>query len=102
MHEYELHRLLGALLSGELTAFEKLNILSNEYDIPIEKNLRKDVSDMCNLSQGIEEKGIEKGILLSLKKLMSNLKLSLEQALDALEISEKDKPQYREMIKNLK
>lgn len=38
--EYELHRLLGALLSGELTAFEKLNILSNEYDIPIEKNLR--------------------------------------------------------------
>ena len=51
---------------------------------------------------GIEEKGIEKGILLSLKKLMSNLKLSLEQALDALEISEKDKPQYREMIKNLK
>lgn len=57
---------------------------------------------MCNLSQGIEEKGIEKGILLSLKKLMSNLKLSLEQALEALEISEKDKPQYREMIKNLK
>lgn len=51
---------------------------------------------------GIEEKGIEKGILLSLKKLMSNLKLSLEQALDALEISENDKPQYREMIKNLK
>ena len=39
--EYELHRLLGALLSGELTAFEKLNILSNEYDIPIEKNLRR-------------------------------------------------------------
>ena len=50
---YELHRLLGALLSQELTIDEKLNIIGNEYDIPIEENLRKDVSVMCNLSQGI-------------------------------------------------
>ena len=55
---YELHRLLGALLSKELTIDEKLNIIGNEYDIPIEENFRKDVSVMCNLSQGIEEKGI--------------------------------------------
>lgn len=58
---YELHRLLGALLSQELTIDEKLNIIGNEYDIPIEENFRKDVSVMCNLSQGIEEKGIEIG-----------------------------------------
>ena len=58
---YELHRLLGALLSQELTIDEKLNIIGNEYDIPIEENLRKDVSIMCNLSQGIEEKGIAIG-----------------------------------------
>lgn len=32
---YELHRLLGALLSKELTIDEKLNIIGNEYDIPI-------------------------------------------------------------------
>lgn len=58
---YELHRLLGALLSKELTIDEKLNIIGNEYDIPIEESLRKDVSVMCNLSQGIEEKGIAIG-----------------------------------------
>ena len=58
---YELHRLLGALLSKELTIDEKLNIIGNEYDIPIEENFRKDVSLMCNLSQGIEEKGIAIG-----------------------------------------
>ncbi len=58
---YDLHRLLGALLSQELTITEKLNIIGNEYDIPIEENLRKDVSVMCNLSQGIEEKGIAIG-----------------------------------------
>ena len=47
----ELHRLLGALLSKELTVDEKLNIIGNEYDIPVEENFRKDVSVMCNLSQ---------------------------------------------------
>ena len=31
-------------------------------DIPIEEKFRKDVSVMCNLSQGIEEKGIAKGL----------------------------------------
>ena len=59
--KYELHRLLGALLSEELSVDEKLNIIGNEYDIPIEENLRKDVSVMCNLSQGIKEKGIAIG-----------------------------------------
>ena len=49
----ELHRLLGALLSKSLTQNEKLNIIEKEYDIPIEEEFRKDVSIMCNLSQGI-------------------------------------------------
>ncbi len=59
--KYELHRLLGALLSKELTVDEKLNIIESEYDIPIEEDLRKDVSVMCNLSQGIKEDGIAIG-----------------------------------------
>lgn len=58
---YELHRLLGALLSRELTIDEKLDIIGNEYDIPLEENFRKDMSTMCNLSQGIKEEGIAIG-----------------------------------------
>lgn len=38
---YELHRLLGALLSKELTIDEKLNIIGTEYDIPMEEDFRK-------------------------------------------------------------
>ena len=53
---YELHRLLGTLLSKHLTVDERLNIMDIEYDIPIEDNLREDVSVMCNLSQGIVDK----------------------------------------------
>ena len=70
---YELHRLLGALLSKELTIDEKLNIIGNEYDIPIEENFRKDVSVMCNLSQGIKEDGIAIGEARKEEKIILNM-----------------------------
>lgn len=59
--QYEMHRLLGALLSSKLTTDEKLNIIEREYDIPVGENLRKDVSVMCNLSQGVREEGRAEG-----------------------------------------
>ena len=58
---YELHRLLCALFSQELSKEQKLEIINNEYNIPIEETLRKDVNVMCNLSQGIKEAGIAEG-----------------------------------------
>ena len=81
---YELHRLLGALLSKKLTINEKLNILGKEYEIPMEENFRKEVNVMCNLSQGIEEEGINKGIkegtLLTLISLVKDNLLSIDIA----------------------
>ena len=46
---------------GNLSVNEKLNIIGNEYDIPMEEDFREDVSVMCNLSQKIKESGIEIG-----------------------------------------
>ncbi|MDE7414967.1 MAG: Rpn family recombination-promoting nuclease/putative transposase [Lachnospiraceae bacterium] len=69
----ELHRLLGALLSKELTIDEKLNIIGNEYEIPVEENFRKDVSVMCNLSQGIKEDGIAIGEARGEAKIIMNM-----------------------------
>ena len=40
---------------------EKLDIMEKEYDIPIEDDIRKEVEEMCNLSQGIKEKAFEGG-----------------------------------------
>ena len=57
---YEMHRLIGALLSTELREQEKLDIIEHEYNIPISNELREDVRIMCNLSTGIEEKATEK------------------------------------------
>jgi len=73
--KYELHRLLGTLLSMELSVAEKLEIMETEYRIPIDDGIREDVRVMCNLSQGIFERGEAKGeargearIILSLYK----------------------------------
>lgn len=58
---YELHRLLGTLLSKNLTINEKLTIIEKEYEIPLDETFREDVNVMCNLSQGIKEDGIAIG-----------------------------------------
>lgn len=41
---------------------EKVDIIENEYHIPMEKSLEEDVKTMCNLSEGIEERAMEAGI----------------------------------------
>ena len=61
--KYELHRLLSALLSTELAVDEKINIIKAEYDIPVDDKLRKDVSAMCNLSEGIVDNTLAKVIM---------------------------------------
>lgn len=66
--KYELHRLLGTLLSVHLTRNEKLNIIEKEYNIFVDEDMRKDVSIMCNLSQGIEDNANAKVIMNMYRK----------------------------------
>lgn len=66
--KYELHRLIGALLSTELKVSEKLQIIEKEYKIPLDDDIRKEVSIMCNLSQGIEDKAVAK-IVMNMHKI---------------------------------
>ena len=94
--KYELHRLLGALLSQDLTVNEKLNIIGNEYAIPMEKDFREDVGIMCNLSQKIKETGIEMGKREMIMK-MYNKGYTAAQIADVAEMDEK---QIKEIIKN--
>ena len=65
--------MLGALSFKELRIDEKLIIIGNEYDIPIEENFRKDVSVMCNLSQGIKEDGIAIGAAREKAQIILNM-----------------------------
>lgn len=94
--KYELHRLLGALLSQDLTVNEKLDIIGNEYAIPIEKDFREDVSIMCNLSRKIKETGIETGKREMIMK-MYNKGYTAAQIAD---VAEMDEEQIKDIIKN--
>ena len=70
--EHRMHHLLGVLLSDTMKAEEKFDIIGNEYGIPVDMDIRREADIMCNLSQGIMEKGEaigrEKGEAIGLEK----------------------------------
>ena len=118
----ELLRMLEVLLSSERNVEEKKYILENEFDIMMSKKMEGGIREMCNLSDGIEQKGIEIGekrgkkqgkaegirigkkrgketaLLASIKNLSTKLNLSIEQAMDVLEIPEADRAFYSQKI----
>ena len=65
---------------------------------------------MCNLSQGVENRGIEKGMargmakgraegmMESLHNLMDSMNWTIEQAMSALKISDEDRQKYQELL----
>lgn len=59
--EHKLHRLLGAIFSTKVSREEKLMIMEKEYNIALEDEIRRDVENMCSLSQYVKEEGIEIG-----------------------------------------
>ncbi len=66
---------------------------------------------MCNLSKGVEERGIARGLaqglergletgtLNAIRNLMETLKLTAEQAMEALKVPKEEKAKYVGMLK---
>ena len=94
-------KLLEVLLSSDREVNEKKEILQNDFSIEMTKTLEREVSIMCNLSKGVEEKGIEKGILLSIRNLMETMGWSVEQAMEGLKIPEEEKSKYLDELKKM-
>ena len=91
-------KLVGTLLDDEVSKEEKYQVLTEEYKIKVTDSIKREVSQMCNLSQGIVEKGIEKGLLKSISSLMKTMNLSPEKAMEALEIPKSSWPQFIELL----
>ena len=53
---------LEVLFSQDRTAEEKKRILESDFDIPMTEQFESEVRQMCNLSEGVFEKGYERGI----------------------------------------
>lgn len=85
----ELLAMLGTLLSEELRTDEKLKILETDYHIPRTRKMEEEAVEMCNLSDIIEEKGIEKGIHQSVLKLHQK-NMDAKQIAFLLDINEQE------------
>ena len=96
-------KLLEVLLSSERSLKEKREILQEEFNIKMTQELEREVSEMCNLSEGVEQKGIAKGIAkgitASIRNLMESMGWSIEQAMDALQIPTEERNGYLNMLK---
>lgn len=55
----ELHSMLTTVFSQNLSADEKLDRLENDFKITVTEKIRKEVTDMCNLSYGIRNQANE-------------------------------------------
>ena len=105
-------RMLDVLLSHETSEAEKRRILQDDYDIQMTRAMESEVSVMCNLSKGVMEKGIakgmekgraegmEKGILMSIRSLMETMGWTLDQAMTALKVPEAERQVYQNLLEN--
>lgn len=75
--------------------------MADDFEIEMTNTLEREVSIMCNLSKGVEEKGIEKGILFSIRNLMDTTGWSAKESMKVLKIPESDQDKYREELEKL-
>ena len=75
-----LTRMLGLLLSPKIKGKVKIQQLKEEFAIPMEsKSMGEELNQMCNLSDYVEELGIQKGLERGLEQ---GLERGLEQGLE--------------------
>lgn len=79
--------LLSILLSSELNAQQKKEYLENDFGIPMTMQLEQEVKQMCNYSDGVEQKGIEKSSFLTLCDLVKDNLLKPEDAAKQMDLT---------------
>ena len=76
-------RFLEVLFRPELPADEKKRIMEEEFDIPMTEAFESEVRDMCNLSEGFMERGIELGLQKGMEKgIEQGIEKGIEQGIE--------------------
>ncbi|MCR5661800.1 MAG: hypothetical protein K6G50_06695 [bacterium] len=73
-------KLLGVLFSEGTTPAEKKQILQDDFNIPMTQTLEKKVTNMGSLADGIEARGIEKGMELGKSEGIESVVLAMLKA----------------------
>lgn len=79
--------MLSTLLSDKIKVDEKKQKLEKEYGIKMSKELESEVSSMCNLSEAIEERGIERGRMYTIYDFIQSGMITPEAGAEKLGIS---------------
>jgi predicted transposase/invertase (TIGR01784 family) len=107
----ELHGFLSYVASGMPESDFALELDENVQEIKSNEKWRREymtlfMRDQETLRQGIEKgraeglaEGMEKGLFSSLKNLIANTGMSIEQAMSVLAIPDSDRAKYAEMLK---
>lgn len=96
-----LTEMLNVLLSAKMKADEKIKILEEDFQIPMEREMGKELNQMCNLSDYVEEIGIKKGIeKLLTEQVMKKIEKgkTIPEIADALE---EDEETIRRIVESL-
>ena len=107
-NKQRLLELLKILFIKNLAIVDKKEQLQKGYGILMEKEIEEEVMDMCNFSDFIEQRGIEKGLeqgllqgkaegkvettLLYVKKLMQRINVSAVDAMNMLDVEDDIRP----------
>ncbi len=79
--------MLHTLLSNKVKEPKKRQVLEEEYDIQMSEKMEKEVSAMCNLSQGILEQGMEKQRIKDERQNIKRMKKLLAAGIDKATIA---------------
>lgn len=79
--------MLSTLLSVDIKTQEKKKRLEEEYGIKMSKDLESEMSAMCNLSDIVEERGIEQGKLATTFEFVQSKALSPQIAAESLGVT---------------
>ena len=100
-NDNNLIKFLGVLFQNELSAREKKDILERDFNIPMTETFESEVDDMCNLSQGVAEeamqKGLQQGRTHALIELVNDGVLTKEKAAEKASMSVEE---FRNAMKN--
>ena len=88
-------KMLSVLLSRNLSAKERMNILEDSFYIAMTEEVKQEVDEMCNLSKGVRADGRAEGEamgelkerLKNVKAIMDSLKVSALEAMNILKFS---------------
>lgn len=98
--------MLQILFDTEVSTADKMRLLRDECGMIMANEFEEDVVEMCNLSEGIYERGIEQGIeqgvaLNNLKiaqKLMREFSLDIAQVMAFLEVPEDEAQEFEHRL----